>query len=213
MPPIPRGTGGIQGEGSDEYDAVPGQPLSPCRKIAAVNTRRIPGAILLGLLASLVAHAAAFGDGHAVGGAFHESLATAALAAGVGLFVGFGALAWIGAGRHAEGSVLASRLEARLPRPVGLTAASTVWLSVGEMLEGPHLGAPALTLALSVAAAAALVYVLAVGIVRLLAGIAIAIRATTFAPRVPFRTRRAYVLIVAAPSGHAGRRFARPPPR
>jgi hypothetical protein len=178
-----------------------------------VNTRRIPGAILLGLLASLVAHAAAFGDGHAVGGAFHDPLVAAALAAAVGLFAGFAAMAWIGAGRHADGSVLASRLEARLPRPVGLAAASAVWLATAEMLEGAHLGAPPLTLALSLAAAAALVYACAAGIVRLLAGIAVAVRRTTFAPRAPRRLRRAYAVVHATPAGRTGRRFARPPPR
>jgi hypothetical protein len=178
-----------------------------------VNTRRIPGAILLGLLASLVAHAAAFGDSHAAGGAFHEPLVAAAQATAVGLFVGFAALAWIGAGRHADGSVLASRLEARLPGPVALAAASTVWLALAEMLEGPHAGAPPLTLALSLAAAAALVYALAVGVVRFLAGVAVAIRRTTFSPRAPRRHRGAHAVIVATPSGHAGRRFARPPPR
>jgi hypothetical protein len=180
----------------------------------AVTMRRFPGAILLGLLASLAAHAAAFGDGHVAGGSFHDALVAGALAGLAGLLVAFGTWAWIGAGRQAEGSVLAARLESRLPGPLALAASAGVWLTLVESVEaGPRHAEPLPVLILSVAAAAALVYALAVGIVRLLAGIAVAIRRTPFVPRAPLRARRAHAFVFATTARRAGRRFVRPPPR
>ena len=80
-----------------------------------MKLREFPGALALGLLASLGAHTALYGSSHEMGGAFHSELVSVAVAALGGLLVAFGALAWTGSRHAADGSVLAARLTGRLP--------------------------------------------------------------------------------------------------
>jgi hypothetical protein len=166
----------------------------------------------LGLIASLLAHAAGYGGGHAMGGSYHELLlvlSALALFAGV---LAVGALAWAGAGRTREGSILAARIRTAVPSWPALAAAGASWLALAEHLEPRHQTVSPPLLLAAVALAAWLLLVLARGAISLLAAAAIALRRGRFAQR-PLAWR-----IHACPAPavsrilRAARRYARPPP-
>ncbi len=64
-----------------------GPQVSPCRAIERthVTLRKVPGALALGLLASLAAHATLFGGEHAMGGGYHALLMQSALCGALSL--------------------------------------------------------------------------------------------------------------------------------
>lgn len=173
--------------------------------------RKVPGALALGLLASLVAHGALYGGEHSMGGDYHDTLVELALAAGIGLALFFAYLGWCNA-RFADGSVLAARLADRLPGFGSLFAAATLWYAAVEYLEPHHPGALRMAVLLVIAAACWLIrrfcrYALAV-----LAGAILAVLGNPFAPRAPSPARFTPFTPPQPPMLWARRRFARPPP-
>jgi hypothetical protein len=177
-----------------------------------VTLRKVPGALALGLLASLAAHTGLFGDGHAMGGAYHALLVQGALAAGVGLVAFFGALAWSDSGITADGSVVASRLRDRLPNVGGVLASAAAWYAAAEAVEPRHADAPALFEIAALVASAWLVRYLAGAVARAVGAAVFVIRRSAFAPRLPVRRRRSQRTPLPRRPLLARRRFARPPP-
>jgi hypothetical protein len=170
----------------------------------------MPGAIALGLLASLFTHALLFGNGHVVGGSLHELLLQGAVAAASALALAWIALAWDA--RHvADGSVLGARLAGRLPGWPAVAACAAGWYALIEHAEAPHVGvALGLALAALLVAAAVICY-LARALVRSIAAVIVTIAHTPFAPRIVFaRPSRRRIFRPASPA--LRRRFARPPP-
>ncbi|MBV8066708.1 MAG: hypothetical protein JO113_01940 [Candidatus Eremiobacteraeota bacterium] len=176
-----------------------------------MTLRKVPGALALGLLASLAAHAGIYGGEHAMGGAYHELIVQLTLAGGISLLVFFAALAW-GESAAADGSVLAARLRERLPGLGAVFAAAALCYIASEALEPHHAAAPPIAALLALAAAAWLVLRLASGLARVLASVVIAIWSPPFAPRAPSWKRQ----VRRRPSLRrilvTRRRFARPPP-
>lgn len=180
--------------------------------LTSVKSRELPGALALGLLASLAAHGASFGSQHQVGGAYHGLLALAATAVAVaGLFV-VGALAWGGAGRTADGSILGARISSLLPRTFPVLCFAAAWFGLVEWTEGAHPGGSALAIGLSLAAASWLVCAIARAALRCIAHAVVAIR------RLRFASPRATTIVDASKrlylyeTPDRSRRFARPPP-
>jgi hypothetical protein len=177
-----------------------------------VKLREFPGALALGLLASLAAHTALFGGDHDMGGAYHTQLLTVALAGLGGLLTAFGALAWAGARHAADGSVLGARLAQRLPGILPVIAAAAVCFALVERLEPQHAAAGLLPLLAAIAASAGLLLALARAAIKALAGAAIAVSRSAFAARRPIRLRLTAPAFALAPAPSLRRRFARPPP-
>lgn len=177
-----------------------------------MTLRKVPGALVLGLLASLVAHAALYGAEHAMAGGYHALLVQAAIAGAIGFLMTFGAIAWSAAGSIPDGSVLAARLTERLPdfAVVGATAAG--WLALAEAVEPHHASAPAVVMVACLVLASWLVQRFARSIVEALASLAIAISRPAFTPRTPSWTRHRPASPLARRAPCARRRFARPPP-
>jgi hypothetical protein len=177
-----------------------------------MKLREFPGALALGLLASLGAHTALYGGSHEMGGAFHGELVTVALAALGGFLVAFGALAWTGSRHAADGSVLAARLTGRLPGLAPVLVATALCFIAGERLEPQHASAALWPLVAAIIASAALLLLVTRSAIKALAGAIIAIARPTYATRTPFWLRRAVPVFAIAPAPSLRRRFARPPP-
>jgi hypothetical protein len=191
-----------------------GPQVSPCRCIekTLVTLRKVPGALALGLLASLAAHASLYGVGHAMGGAYHALILQAALAATLSLAFFFGALAWTESGGGAVGSVLAARLRERLPPLAGILLAATAWYGAAEAVEPHHASALPIAVLVALALAAWLVLRLAQALIAALAGVVIAILRASFSPRTPLWKRRPRSRPLARRTHWVRRLFARPPP-
>jgi hypothetical protein len=177
-----------------------------------VTAREFPGALALGLLASLGAHAALYGGDHEMGGNYHALLLQAALAGSVALLALFGSVASGGAAHVTDGSVLATRLARRLPGLASLVVATSFWYVLAERIEPHHAGAPLAPSILALAVAAWIVLRLAKAIVKTLAGAVFAALRSPWAARTPRWIRRAPFLPIARRSPLLRRRFARPPP-
>jgi len=177
-----------------------------------VTLRKVPAALALGLLASILAHGALYGGEHAMGGDYHALLLQAALAGGLGLLVFIGLLAASGANAAVNGSVLATRLMERLPGYGSLCIAAGAWYTAAECLEPHHAAASLLVVPLSLAAAAWLVQLLGRTVVAVLAGAVIAIWRLSFSPRTPAWFRRLQSPRPTRRILWTRRRFARPPP-
>ncbi|MGC1379909.1 MAG: hypothetical protein WA814_02655 [Candidatus Baltobacteraceae bacterium] len=177
-----------------------------------MTLRKVPGSLALGLLASLVAHTALYGGGHIVGGAYHGALLQAAVAASLGLLVFFGLLAWGGAAGAADGSILAARMNERLPGFTYVATSAAIWFGIAEWLEPHHAGAAPSLLLLGLAIASWLVLRVAAAVVRALAGAVIAVCRAAFAPRTPSWTPRPRAKPLVRRTLLVRRRFARPPP-
>jgi hypothetical protein len=177
-----------------------------------MKLREFPGALALGLLASLIAHTALFGGEHQLGGAYQAAIFTMVSSAVGGLLVGFAALAWLGARHTADGSILASRLGQRLPGLAPLLATTALCFALCERLEPEHAARGLLPLVVALAVAAWLVRALAQVAIEALARAVIAIDRTPFAPRIPIRVHLAVPVVIVKPAPQLRRRFARPPP-
>jgi hypothetical protein len=175
-------------------------------------SRGLPGAIALGLLASLVAHTAIFGGDHAMGGAYHEVLVQAAITACLGFVASYGALAWAGKSGTSDGSVLASRLARHIPGLPLVFGSAVVWYVLAEALEPHHAPASAGAIVIALASAAWLFLTGARALVRTLAKAVLAVARTYFSPRTPSWERRRKAAPIARRSPLLRRRFARPPP-
>jgi hypothetical protein len=177
-----------------------------------VTLRKVPGALALGLLASLAAHAALFGGEHAMGGAYHALILQAALTGALSLALFFGALAWTESGGAAIGSVLAARLRERLPTLAAILSATAVWYGAAEAVEPHHAGALPIAVLGALALAAWLVLRLAQAFIAAVAGVIIAILRASFSSRTPLWNRRPRPRPLLRRTYCVRRLFARPPP-
>lgn len=178
-----------------------------------MKLRELPGALILGLLASLLAHTVSFGGEHAAGGPFHDALFSLAWAGGLGFALLLGLAAWLNAGHYAQGSILASRLTPFIPRAATVVAFAAPGFFAIESLESPHAGVALGAILAALAVASLALSLLARIFVRAIADIAFAVASHPFAARLPIYVRRAS----SAPRGRSTRfvyrRFARPPPQ
>lgn len=186
-------------------------PPRHCIEKTNVTLRKVPGALALGLLASLAAHGALYRGEHAMGGAYHPLLVQAAGALSVSLLAFFGALAWSGT-VVADGSVLAARLRDRLPNFFWILPVTAFWYAAAETIEPNHHPASPVVVLISLGAAAWVVLRLARCIVGALARAAIALLRAAFSPRAPSWSRRPHLQPIRRRPLRAYRRFVRPPP-
>jgi hypothetical protein len=177
-----------------------------------VTLRKVPGALALGLLASLAAHAALYGAEHAIGGAYHAVLLQITLAAALGFVMFVGALALTLSRNSTDGSVVAARLRERLPGVGSVIAAAAAWYVAVEAIETHHAGSPGIALFAALAASSYAALRLAHAITDAFARAAISISRTSFSPRAPAWRRRPRGRVIPRHSFLARRRFARPPP-
>jgi hypothetical protein len=177
-----------------------------------VTLRKVPGALALGLLASLAAHAALYGGGHAMGGAYNAAIVQAAFAGTLALLLGFAALAWSASGGAADGSVVAARLRQVIPGITAILAAALLWYAAAEALEPHHGGAPGLAALPLLVLTAWISRQLARWAAETLAHAVIAVTRLSFSPRTPSWNRPSHVRIAPRRPRGARRRFARPPP-
>ncbi len=177
-----------------------------------MTLRKVPGSLVVGLLASLAAHAALYGGAHAMGGDYHALLVQIALGGALCLLAFFGALAWGGSKGTADGSVVAARLRARVPGFGALFASTLLWYAAAESLEPHHAAASAVGATFALAGIAWLVQRLAHALVAILAGAVIAAGRAPFSPRLTSWARRQRRHLIARRAPTARRRFARPPP-
>ncbi len=177
-----------------------------------MSLRQLPGALILGLLASLAAHAAGFGEGHTEAGAYHNVLSILAFAGAGGALVAAVCAAFGNLGTCAQGTILAARLCTWIPGSGAVALAGGVWFSFIESLEPAHGPASFFIIALAMLLAALTLRGLAVLTARLLATCAIAIARIATAPRVVFFIRCYAAPAIVTP--HLARRIVtRPPPR
>lgn len=177
-----------------------------------MRARKVPGALALGLLASLIAHTAAYGGSHDIGGAYHGFLVSAAAIAVIGSLLLAASLAWAGAGRTLEGSVLASRLRLGLPTLPYVAGSAVLWFTLGERIEASHAPASPALLLIALVFAAWLVSALTRSTLSILAAIAIAMHTASFTPRAPVWSRCVAPVEPTRRLLPVSRRFARPPP-
>jgi hypothetical protein len=177
-----------------------------------VILRKVPGALALGLLASLGAHVALYGGEHSMGGGYHALLVQAAIAGILSLAVGLSALAWNALGATPDGTILAARLTDRIPGFAELGAAAALWFGLAEAIEPHHAGAAPLAIVLALAGVVWLVRRIAILAVAILARAVFAISRPGFSARTPSWARRRKTSPPSRPLFGARRRFARPPP-
>ena len=177
-----------------------------------MKLRGLPGALALGLLASVIGHAAGYGNEHAMGGPYHGTFLTLAYA-GVGVFLLAAlAVAVASAGAAAEGTIVATRLRRWIPDTGVLALATSLWFGVAEVIEGSHATGTSLAIVAALLIAIVAVRAFALAVIAVISSIAIAIDTAAFAPRSYGR----YLSLerpLAVPSiAHVRRLFARPPP-
>lgn len=177
-----------------------------------MSPRELPGALVLGLLASLAAHAVIFGGEHAMGGAYNGLLVQLAFVGSLGMSAAFAAVAWGAAGRVADGSVLAARISERLPAPPALLGATCLWFVLAERIEPEHAAASVLLTLLCLVVSAVLLGVVARFSLRLLVRVTFAVSQSPFSERVPAWVRRTQQRPITRRSPLLRRHFARPPP-
>ncbi len=181
--------------------------------VTNVRPRQLPGLAILGLLASLIAHTASYGGNHELGGAYHSTLELLALVGAGAFAASLVAFAWLGARRHADGSILAAALRPLIPSGAPLAVSASLWFGLIESLEPEHLWhASLLAVALCLIAASLLVAFLASAVVRAVAAIVLAIAREPFVRRPVCYRRRFAHRSSARRAVFVYRRFARPPP-
>ncbi len=177
-----------------------------------MKARELPGAAALGLIVSLLAHVAGYGSGHAMGGSYHELLLALSALTLLGGILAVGALAWAGAGKTRDGSVLAALLRTAVPNWPALTAAAISWLALAEHLEPRHHTVSPLLLLAAIALVAWLLLALARAALLLLAAAVVAVRCGRFAARPLAWRMRSRPTPRVSRILRAARRYARPPP-
>ena len=177
-----------------------------------VTLRKVPGALILGLLASLAAHAGLYGGGHAMGGSYNGLLLEIAAAGLVGLATFFGSLAWGSAGGAADGTVVAARLRDRLPGAASVLLSAGLWFAAAESIEPSHAGMSVVASLGALIGAAFAVTWLARAITGAIARAVLAVARTRFSPRTPSWRPRAHRPVAVRRILLTSRRFARPPP-
>ena len=177
-----------------------------------MTLRKLPATLALGLVAALAAHAGLFRDGHAMGGAYAGLLLNMACLAAAGLFAILATLLISRVGFAADGSVLASRVEGRLPGALALFVATSFWFVLGESLEPQHAAPSLLLTILALALFACVVWMATRAVVRWVADVVFAIARALYAAREVVRPRVFQPLAIARLAPSLRRRFARPPP-
>jgi uncharacterized membrane-anchored protein len=215
IPPKERGERGkgfaLAAESLDEHTFDAGRaPSRP--KNCGVSLKQLPGALALGLVAALAGHAALFHGDHAIGGAYHLLLLQGAAVAGFSFAGALGALLWSGARFAADGSVLASRIAARLPGLAMTVLSSALWFSLGEQIEPHHAATPLGLTIIALVCAAALVVGVARAAVRWIAHVAFSIARASGRPELAEGRLRLRPTPRFTQNDGTGRRFARPPP-
>lgn len=181
--------------------------------VTNVRPRQLPGLAILGLLASLIAHSASYGGNHEIGGAYHTTLELLAFGGAGAFAASLVALAWLGARRHADGSILAAALRPLLPSGTALAVSASLWFGLIESLEPEHLWrASLLVVALCLVVASLLVAFLARALVRAVAAMVVAIARAPFVRRPVCYRRRFTHRSSARRAVFVYRRVVRPPP-
>jgi hypothetical protein len=178
-----------------------------------MSLRQLPGALGAGLLASLLAHAAAFGDGHAEGGPFHVIFLVLAGAALLGFGLAAARTAAAAAGYAQSGSVLAGRLAGLVPSKLPVVASAFGWFALGESLEAEHSPASLLVLLVAIVAVALALRIAALAALRALAAIVISCETQRFRARSPRGIAYAPAAVRLPASPRVRRRSGRAPPR
>lgn len=169
----------------------------------------------LGIPTAILAHTVLFGDGHQLGGSLHASFVGAAIAVAIGFVVLFSSLALAGAAEAATtGSLLATRLDAWLPRVRSLALCALGWYAAIECSESDgHAPAHFFALAIALIASSLAVRYLARAFVGAIATVTLAARVRRFAGRAfAFAPRTHDAPLAATGCIVSYRRFARPPP-
>jgi hypothetical protein len=181
--------------------------------VTMVRTRQLPGVALLGLLVALLAHTTSYGGSHVAGGAYHTTIELLAVA-GAGAFVVLAAcLAWLGARRHADGSILAASIRPLVPSLWAMMTSGALWFFTIESLEPEHpWHAPLFLVALCLLAAAMLVALVSRVLVDAIAETVFAISALPFDRRPVYRRRQLLPRSSARRVAFVYRRCVRPPP-
>jgi hypothetical protein len=178
-----------------------------------MRLRQLPGVALLGLLAALLAHTVSYGSSHAAGGPFHLALELLALTGGGGFALLAAVLAWQGARRHTNGSILAAALRPLIPGLPAMLASAGLWFVGIESVERLRAwDAPLPVILVCLIFASILLIVAARAVVRAVAAIAFAIAIQPFLRRPDYHRRRFARHSSARRGVFAYRRFARPPP-
>jgi hypothetical protein len=173
--------------------------------------RRFSGTVVIGLFAAMAAHAAVYGNGHVLGGAYAgavQILSAIGAAFVVGLWFAVG---WASKG-ISNGSIVKTRLGELLPSWPSITAAAVVWFSVVESLEHDgHADAPASVLIAAIVVFSFLARALGRAFLQVLSDAVFGDRGLAPKSRMPGWTMTAAVPV--APRASFGRaRVARPPP-
>lgn len=177
-----------------------------------MSLRHLPGALILGLLASLAAHTAAFGSGHTEGGAYHALVTTLALAGAGGALLAALTAAFGTGGTCAQGSVLAARLSTWIPNAPLVAVSGTAWFALIESTEPSHAAASILAIAAGMLVAALALRTGAIFVARIISECALAIAKAVSEQLNIFIVRRYLAPAVVTP--HLARRIVtRPPPR
>jgi hypothetical protein len=177
-----------------------------------VKLQELPGALILGLLASLLAHMVSYGGAHATGGVHHEALVSLAFAGAVGFGLLLGLIGWFNARGLAEGSVLASHLRPLLPAPATLFAFATFSFFAIEAVEGQHAQLPVALVLAALLAATLAIWKLALVLVRAIAHVVFELASEPFVKRRPAYLRRFNRTARISGARRSYRRHARPPP-
>ena len=177
-----------------------------------VTLRKLPGGLVLGLLASLAAHTALYGGQHAQGGVYHDMLMQITSAAALGFLALALVLAWNQAAHTIDGSVLAARLRERLPDLFTVVGSTAVWYAAIEAVEPRHAGVPWFAVLIALVVAAFAVLRLGHAVADAVARIAISVFRICFSSLAPTWDRRPHDAPIARQRFLAHRRFARPPP-
>jgi hypothetical protein len=177
-----------------------------------MQIRRLPGALGIGLLASLLAHAVSFGESHVQGGAFHAVFSWLGYAAILGFVMAGTVSAFGGAARCQSGSLLASRLSELVPGRAALLLSAIGWFVLGESLEPAHAPAPLALILAAILLVALALQAAARLLLRAIALVAVAIHSHRFAARRPrwVALQSQSALLPTAP--HLRRRACRAPP-
>jgi hypothetical protein len=176
------------------------------------SVQRLPGSLALGLLAAYAAHAAAYGNGHAMGGSYADMLHGFASIATLGFAGLWFAVSWVNGPRLRNGSVLSAVMTRYTPSWLVVAAAGSGWYCLAESLEHAHAQAPISLVAIALVLASFAARAIARFALRALAGFVFAIGSPAFKRRSPAFVRIADAPLPCSPLVRAWRLFSRPPP-
>ncbi|MDQ2865775.1 MAG: hypothetical protein M3R51_06070 [Candidatus Eremiobacteraeota bacterium] len=177
-----------------------------------MKLRVLPGALVLGSLASVAGHAAGYGNQHVMGGAYHGMFLTLACAGAGSFALAALAIALAAPNVAAQGSIVARRLTSWMPRLWQVAAGTAGWFLFVESLEGTHPHGNGVVVVTALCAAVLLVHGLAKGAIALISAAIVRTATAPFDPRKYFSPLAFQRPLAMATAAHVRRRFARPPP-